>query len=191
MNQPRMKHRLNRDKKDFAFTLVELLVVIAIIAILAALLLPALNRSMQRARQIYCVNNVRQLGQALQEFVGENHKYPLFTDTSFVTNNMPDTLTSWIQTLGHQLGQDSHTDTNFWEKGIWLCPNVPSKFLSEPGFICSYGYNAFGLGADTNSLGLGGTYGWLHTAPFHYGKNSVGGYSIVRPAVIDSLVVSP
>lgn len=66
-----------------AFTLVELPVVIAIIAILAALLLAALTRSLERARHIQCVNHVRQLGQALQELVSENHKHPLFVGASF------------------------------------------------------------------------------------------------------------
>jgi len=63
------------------FTLVELLVVIAIIAILAALLLTAVSRAKGRALQIQCVNNVRQLGIALQGFVTDNNVYPLRVET--------------------------------------------------------------------------------------------------------------
>jgi len=72
------------------FTLIELLVVIAIIAILAALLLPALGRAREKGQGIACLNNHRQLAIAWRMYAEDNRDVLVYASTSGYFNNWPD-----------------------------------------------------------------------------------------------------
>ncbi len=143
--------RRNRD----GFTLIELLVVIAILGLLAALLLPAISKSKRKAQQIQCVTNLRQLGVGLQTFLADNRSYPLFFENTNGDN--------WISQLEHEGLGVKQPATNFYQKGVWLCPSAkwhsPLPQNLSAGDVTSYAYNAYGVsavGGRTNALGLAG-----------------------------------
>ncbi|HVU07342.1 MAG TPA: prepilin-type N-terminal cleavage/methylation domain-containing protein [Verrucomicrobiae bacterium] len=145
-----------------AFSLTELLFVIAIIGILAALLLTVVSKSKAKAQQIYCGNNVRQLGIALNGFVQQNHVYPLYVNVDVVKGGYSEHYDNWTEALSYEELGISKSVVPYFTNGVWNCPSA-NWYKNEPapntmGIWFSYGYNFLGLNSPGKNAatGLGG-----------------------------------
>jgi prepilin-type N-terminal cleavage/methylation domain-containing protein/prepilin-type processing-associated H-X9-DG protein len=101
-------------RRKWGFSLSELLVTISIIAILAAILLPALSSAKMHAQQTHCLSNLRQLELIESMYVGDSGKQPTFFNPKFPGDG------NWTGTLGLAATQ----------KGLTLCPVAP--FTGNP-----------------------------------------------------------
>ena len=152
--------RKNNPTADF--TLIELLVVIAIIAILAAMLLPALNSAREKAKEIKCTGNLRQIATAMQMYIDEhNGVIPAYN------GNFGDNSGKWQDAIYAWMSGVKQTDNCSAPSvpgsalrrpvDLFLCPANPEPVYDSTKFSRNYGINGHfssgKIGAKDKKLG--------------------------------------
>ena len=141
----------------FRFTLIELLVVIAIIAILAAILLPALNSARERGRAASCINNLKQFGTAFVEYAGAN-------DDNVPPHCFSSSTYQSEWNWGYALANGGHLPAS----EVYFCPSVRTdraaslpertgdNIIGYPKAIHCYPYTSYGFNASLGTAAQSG-----------------------------------
>jgi prepilin-type N-terminal cleavage/methylation domain-containing protein/prepilin-type processing-associated H-X9-DG protein len=116
-----------------AFTLIELLVVISIIAVLVALISPAVQSAREAARRTQCLNNIRNLGLAVGEFASATGKLPFLEDSPSTNGYRSMTGKSWVAQIIGYLDQPALTRLIVQNGGIVSATGVPFTGVNASG----------------------------------------------------------
>ena len=147
-----------RTSNKSGFTLIELLVVIAIIAILAAILFPVFAKAREKARQISCLSNLKQLGLGVMQYTQDNDEF-------FPQTNVPADHDNWAQEIYPYVKSVD----------VYRCPDNPDAARFNPA-------NTWNNGGGQRNITWMGSTNWLNGAqpiPPSYGmSNFIGATSL-------------
>lgn len=187
-----MKRQIASVRKTKIFTLIELLVVIAIIAILASMLLPALNKAKDKARAITCANNMKQIGSGFAFYQNDNDGYYpwIWEPTGPAARNSYRPWNYFLSISADYLPapySGNNPKTIKWNS-IWFCPNSVNRakatVAQDVGAIdnmIKYGMSyAYPCHQQSDRYGLGG---WVGTD-----KPPVKNSQIKKPSEVMALI---
>jgi prepilin-type processing-associated H-X9-DG protein/prepilin-type N-terminal cleavage/methylation domain-containing protein len=146
------------------FTLIELLVVIAIIAILASMLLPALNKSRDKAKQISCTNQMKQIGSGITFYEQDYDNWMPFAKSGIYDNIAPGYRKCWIQYIMPYLVN--------WEWNRWRKHNLPAVFSCPADKEEVYTYSVTGVPNVTSTNYMYPV--WMGNWDYYPGNNNYG-----------------
>lgn len=143
------QERKNNVSKGF-FTLIELLVVIAIIAILASMLLPALNQAREKARTAQCLNNLKQFGTGMAMYMQDNQDF--FPVAAF-SPKITDSGLSFTDAGGTPKTFELYWGSELWpyikNARVYNCPKDKLTNNSGKEYRNNYAINVGGSGGNT------------------------------------------